>query len=109
MRPAFILRIPTAPGGENLFLDNTPVAGGTLFLRLGEALDELVLQRVLPANSAGGSRLFVVRQEVEYFCREDEKEADSESHTELINILDRASEIATMGALFSSNNGVALF
>ena len=90
--------------GSTVFQLNTPADGKTHFVSIGDSLEGVFLQRFIPASEGGPARLFVMRDSSEVELVRGKVAADPESKAELINILDRSSIIATMGALLSLGN-----
>jgi hypothetical protein len=109
------------PGGEMMFQLNTPSDGNTYFKAIGEdmgsglrneideklknALKGIVIKRYEPPMAFGDmEKLVISRRNAEIALKKGEFTADPESEALLINILDRSSIIATMGALLSLSN-----
>ncbi|WP_372807816.1 Amuc_1099 family pilus-like system protein [Pontiella sp.] len=111
------------PGGQMMFQLNTPSDGNTYFKAIGEdmgedlrneidqklkkALKGIVIQRYEPAADIGDvEKLVLSRRNAEIVLEKGKITPDPESEALLINILDRGSIIATMGALLSLSNDV---
>ena len=90
--------------GSIVFQLNNPRSGKTHFASLEEEVEGVVLQRFTKKLNESPARLFVMRDSAEIELIRGEVAADPESKAELINILDRSSIIATMGALLSLRN-----
>jgi hypothetical protein len=87
--------------GTVSFQLNNPDTGKSHFAEVGDAVENVVVQRFEPAENGEPARLFVMRNGVEIKLIRGETALDPESKAELINILDRSPIIVTMGALLS--------
>lgn len=90
--------------GEVMFQLNNPVTGKSHFAAIGDAVEDVVLQRFKFDENGRDHRLYVMRDSVEIELLRGETASDPESTAELINILDRSPIIVTMGALLSLHN-----
>lgn len=102
--PLIFQGVSDLPDGRKVFQLNTPSDGKTHFRALGEEVDGIVPKRFIPRGEAGVDTLVVLRGSVEIRLPRGEKVPDPESRAELINILDRSTEIVNMGALLSLRN-----
>ncbi len=85
--------------GSTVFQLNHPADGKTHFVSLGDALEDVVIKQFIPKSEGGAARLFVMRGRSEVELIRGVISDDPKSEVELINILDRSSIVATMGAL----------
>jgi cell division protein FtsL len=92
------------PDGRKMFQLNTPADGKTHFRALGEEVNGIVAKRFIPRSDSDVETLVMLRGSVEIKLPRGEKVSDPESRAELINVLDRSTEIVTMGALLSLHN-----
>ncbi len=102
--PLIFQSVNILPGGDSVFQLNSIPDGMTYFRALGEEIKDIELQSFIPRTKSDPARLVVRRGEAEIELPQGEKLVDPESEAELINILDRSFEIATMGALLSLND-----
>ncbi len=85
--------------GRKVFQINTPADGKTYFRGLEESVEGFVIKGYMPSIDGGKDQLVVMLGSGEIKLPRGEKVLDPESKGELINMLDRSSEIVTMGAL----------
>jgi hypothetical protein len=94
------------PDGRVVFQLNELIGEKTHFRELGEEVEGIVLERFIPRSEVADDTLYVRRESFVVELPRGEKVADPESQVELINILDRSTKIATMGALLSLRSDV---
>lgn len=99
--PLVFQGISELPDGRKVFQVNTAADGKSHFAGIGEYLEGVEFKEFIPQDAAGSDRLVVVKNNTEIVLPRGTEVPDPKSQGELINILDRSSEIATMGELLS--------
>ncbi|MCF7818515.1 MAG: hypothetical protein K9M54_11605 [Kiritimatiellales bacterium] len=102
--PLVFQGVSELPDGRMVFQINTAADGKTYFLDAGDKVDDIAIERFIPREDTEPDRLVVMKNGLEIVLPRGVTVPDPESQAELINILDRSSEMVTMGALLSVRN-----